>query len=283
MQGNNDAPAIPIRKNRGYNSPKESSEVASKENTVSTNGKPPLPKNSNPLATPPQVFRKIQRRNSIGSNAERRADFPLTPPRRVSAPLDVFLAQCSLRNAELLKSPGADEIERKPEESPDLNNKRKGSKKKVLPVKIPAAVTSPELSVGDSSTVLTPLERHKMSISETWTKINLPQRVRSVSAEANDSSHRSSSSRRKGKKHGHRSVSPQKHRLKEGCPSHTNDEVGHKEDSRQSSSSTSSPRTLLTKVQWMREKNTKYQRPPRIKSNVSSSDKQQHSMDESGA
>jgi hypothetical protein len=206
----------------------------------------------------------------------------LTPPRRVSAPLDVFLAQCSLRNAALLKSPGADEIEKKPEDSPDLNNKRKGSKKKVLPVKIPAAVTSSELGVGDSSTVLTPLERHEMSISEKWTKIKLPQRFRSVSAEANNSSHRSSSSSRKGKKHSHRSVSPQQHRLKEGCGSHINDRVGHEGDSRRSSSSTSSSRTLLTKTQWTRERNTKYQRPPRIKSNVSSSDRQQHSMDESG-
>ncbi len=45
--------------------------------------------------TPPSV-RKPMRRRSI-SGTERRADFPLTPPRRVSAPLEIFIAQEALK------------------------------------------------------------------------------------------------------------------------------------------------------------------------------------------
>jgi hypothetical protein len=263
IRGGSDPPSVPVRTSGGddssSDSPENSSETAKiKEDIVSSAiGKPPLPPHySVPLATPPQAVRKVQRRYSIGSTAERRADNPLTPPRRVSAPLEIFLAQCSLRQSAF---PDTNDVEQKNLGSPvDSGVKKDASKSKTLSTKAPATRTARH--IGDSTIVVTPLERHQASVSETWTKINLPRRARSVSYESDDASHTSSSTnltvRNRGRNY--RSISPLSR-----ASSNENRNEGD-DHSRRSSLLSSSFRTPTS--QWMRVNSKQQQLPPRINS-----------------
>lgn len=95
-----DLPSYPARrrskaKPSEFLSPKPPLAPGSTSAIVAISNVPPL---GSSMSIPPPVRRPIRRRRSI-SGTERRADTPLTPPRRVSAQSDLYSVQDSLRQA----------------------------------------------------------------------------------------------------------------------------------------------------------------------------------------
>lgn len=98
-------PSLPVRRGSsiqgGSVSPVENQVMLSPvvEEVQSPNPLVPAPPVDDSIlyTTPPSTRKPLRRRRSI-SGIERRSDFPLTPPRRVSAPLDIFIAQEALKS-----------------------------------------------------------------------------------------------------------------------------------------------------------------------------------------
>jgi hypothetical protein len=123
-----------------------------------------------------EITPRLRRRRSIGSDMERRHEFPLTPPRKVSAPLEVLLAHCSLkterRHATPIPSKKRLNCAGNPvKELPAMNNDGFESKERS------AADHDDKSAVSQTSS----LSRHQAVMSETWTRITLPRRSSSRS------------------------------------------------------------------------------------------------------
>jgi hypothetical protein len=137
-----------------------------------------------PLGTPPPQRSRMIRRNSM-SGTERRAATPLTPPRRISGPLELFIAQSSLKK---LKNPNSainalppkppqtastHSMPAKVAESPKRPPKPKARAEVGTPKPVPEP-PSPEKKLHYSS----PRTRHEMNIDAEWKTINLPDKTR---------------------------------------------------------------------------------------------------------
>ena len=94
QQRGTDFPATPAERRGSIQKPSAAVDDASNINSPTPYIPLPPPVTVTDFITPPSRPR-IKRRGSIGGT-EHRAAFPLTPPRRVSAPLDIFIAQSSL-------------------------------------------------------------------------------------------------------------------------------------------------------------------------------------------
>ena len=140
---------------------------------------------TDPFSTPTQQRPVLKRRSSIGSDMERRSEFPLTPPRRVSAPLEILLAQCSLKAGRRRDTPKpSKKIIVKVDEDVE-----EAHRSEVITSK---SSTSPEakkldLNDRDDSSVashMSSVNRHETVMPEEWTKIRLPNRssTRSISS-----------------------------------------------------------------------------------------------------
>lgn len=164
---------------------------------TNTDSPPPPPPPDSPVIASPTLGspvvstlplrRRMKRRSSI-AGTERRADMPLTPPRRVSAPLEMFLMQSSQKNnkdletksmGDILSAPETDEpsnsslparLEGSKIPNPSLNKTKSDTKQKV----------DDQQSRGNprQSSFISPIARHRQSVSEKWKTINLPDKMR---------------------------------------------------------------------------------------------------------
>lgn len=127
--------------------------------------------------TTKQLRQRYKRRISIGYDMERRCDFPLTPPRRVSAPLELLLSQVSMQSDEkgLKHSPRKDAIKPEKEDLAPSQSKNKTFKKPPTSAQIINVINS-----GDKS-VVSHVSHHESIMPEKWTKIWLPLRSSSLS------------------------------------------------------------------------------------------------------
>jgi hypothetical protein len=128
----------------------------------------------------------MKRRSSI-SGTERRANMPLTPPRRVSAPLAIFILQKSLKlkNSGDLETQSAVGVIREnemDEQSTYSMPARLDGSKITNPSsnksKSKAKVKADLVSSGHDTFYTSPLARHRQSIGDSWKTISLPDKNR---------------------------------------------------------------------------------------------------------
>ncbi|KAG7368920.1 hypothetical protein IV203_031663 [Nitzschia inconspicua] len=120
----------------------------------------------------------LKRRSSIGSDMERRCEFPLEPPRKLSTQLEFLLAHCTLATEENSTTPIPSKEITDQERIHQHEAPRPQNKETTLSIKGSKALAKCET---DEGSVISHVNRHETAMPGRWTKIVLPQQSSSRS------------------------------------------------------------------------------------------------------